>query len=243
MSTVYNNFDWSKLNRKDIFDHFYLLKDKIVEKELSQTSIYRIYKNHARKLGPVISKKIKSFNVDHGYIYIGGTYYPDKDEECQPSIELGFYFNPWDDKIRYSHKRFRRAGIILADTILHEIVHMRQYRRRNFSSRPNYISNASTEQKKTDQSYMGNYDEIDAYGFNIACELHSHFNTNISEITKYLNQTNKNAKKSFTWKWYLKTFDYDHNHPVIRKLKTKIIKYIPSAKLGKPYKNNSYLWY
>jgi hypothetical protein len=41
---------------------------------------------------------------------------------------------------------------------------------------------------------------------------------------------------------YLDTFDHDHDHKVIRKLKKKVVNYIPNAiELGKPYKTSDWL--
>ena len=40
---------------------------------------------------------------------------------------------------------------------------------------------------------------------------------------------------------YLETFDHDHRHRVIKKLKKKIMYYLPYTTLGKPYKTSDWL--
>jgi len=236
-------FDWGSLTRQTIVDHFQKLKPRIVGKALTPQRIQRVFLRHAQKLAPVTISRRQSMETDHGYIYIGGQYDFDYDEQGQIPISLVFQYHPFDDCITLDNKKFNRSCILIADTLLHEIVHMRQYRHRNFSTRPNYRSSATSEKKKNDQAYLGNYDELDAYSFNIACELYKHFKDDSKLVYRYLNSSSAYNKKSSTYKWYMRTFDYDHNHPIIKKLKTKIIKYLPMAKLGKPYKNSDWIWY
>jgi hypothetical protein len=40
---------------------------------------------------------------------------------------------------------------------------------------------------------------------------------------------------------YLRYFDNDHKHPVIRRLKRKITHYLPYAELGRPFKTADHL--
>lgn len=238
-----HRFDWSSLTRQQIFNHFMQLAPKIVDKELTPIRIQKIFLTHAQKLAPITISRHQSMETDHQYVYIGGQYDSDYDSQSQIPIALIFQYHPFDDLISISFKKFKRSCMLIADTILHEIIHMRQYRRRDFASRPDYKSTATSERKRNEQGYMGNYDEIDAYSFNVACELYHHFKTDNKSVYRYLDSSNKHNKKSPIYKWYLKTFDYDHNHPVIKKLKTKVIKYLPMAALGKPYKNNDWIWY
>ena len=131
----------------------------------------------------------------------------------------------------------------IADTIMHEVIHMRQYRRRNFKDIPGYYSTASLAKKRNEQVYLGHDDEIDAYSFNIACQLLDRFSGNRKEIANYLNKDfgDKRLKKD-GFKMYMDTFDHDHGHRVIRKLKKKVINYLPNAEeLGKPYKTSDWL--
>lgn len=238
-----HNFDWSTLTTASIYEHFYQLGPKLIDQELKSKAVYNLFKKQALKLVPVVVTRTNSMNVDHGYVYMGGCYSAEYDEQGQPAIELAIHFHPFDEYICYTKTKFRRSCMLIADILLHEIIHMRQHRRRNFNRRPDYRSSARSEKQKQEQSYLGNSDEIDAYSFNIACELYRKFKQDSTGIHNYLNSSNKNSKCSSTWKWYMRTFDYDHNHPVIKKLKTKVVKYLPHAALGKPYKNSDYIWY
>ena len=120
---------------------------------------------------------------------------------------------------------------------------MRQYRRHGFKSLHNYNSTASSSNVRAEQGYLGCTDEIDAYGFNIACELLEKYNWNQKLVIKHLSINLKgDRKKGGGWKMYLKAFEHDHNHEIIKRLKKKIIRYLPRAMAGKPFKSRDWIW-
>ena len=130
----------------------------------------------------------------------------------------------------------------IADTLLHEIIHMRQFRRRNFKQLPDYASNAEKSELREEQEYLGCSDEIDAYGFNIACELMNKFGKNNIQVVNYLNENQKSKKRRpNSWRMYLKAFEHDHNHPIIQRVKKKVVRYLPAAEVGKPYRNKDWI--
>jgi hypothetical protein len=119
---------------------------------------------------------------------------------------------------------------------------MRQFRRRKFKFLPDYASNAEKTEQRNEQIYLGSSDEIDAYGFNIACELTEKFKGDQTRIINYLAKNQKNQKQKFnSWRMYQKAFNYDHSHPIIKKLKKKVVRYLPHALIGKPYKNKDWI--
>ena len=131
--------------------------------------------------------------------------------------------------------------MLFADTVLHEMIHMRQYRRRDHKWSAEYVSTAARKKQREDQRYLGSLDEIDAYGFNIACELVSRFDDPAVAV-KYLDEQQRNQRKKFTsWRMYLQAFGHDHSHPVIVRLKKTITRYIPHATQGRPYTNKHWL--
>ena len=120
---------------------------------------------------------------------------------------------------------------------------MRQYRRRGFKSLPNYESTAARSKIREEQSYLGCADEIDAYGFNIACELLDKFKGDNKAVIKYLNTRQRNSSARNCWITYLKAFKYDHGHEIIKRLKKKVIRYLPRAEAGKPFKSCDWICY
>ena len=75
------------------------------------------------------------------------------------------------------------------------------------------------------------------------CESHAPHHANVLlEIMKYLNQDLSDDRlKRNSYKDYLNAVDHNHNHTVIKKLKKKIIHYLPYAEIGKPYKTSDWL--
>lgn len=234
---IYDN--WSTINRHSIIEHTMTISGMLVNRTLPVNEFHTILTNHIKKLLPVRVRKIKNIKVFKNQVWVGGLYHADYDEKNQKCIELIINYSP-TDTICISKKQMNGICYIVADTVMHELIHMRQYRRRNFRQ-SSYIGNVKFN---PEQKYLGCPDEIDAYSFNIACELHDKFNGNKNQINKYLSTDQKSKQESFNnWIMYLKTFQYDRSHPILKKVKSKVIKYLPQAKLGKPYNTKNWLYY
>lgn len=237
-------FDWSSLTRSGLSSMLLSVSDKVVGIQHTPKSLHRILSNHVKKHLPIKVAKSNNPKVNFGYVYVGGAYYSDLDKEQQKCIEIAFNYNPFDEFITISKRRLSQMSMVFADTILHEIIHMRQYRRRKFKYLPDYDSTAKKIEKRDMQSYLGCSDEIDTYGFNIACELHSRFKGNRKSIIKHLSVNQKYVRgKEDCWKMYLKAFDHDHNHKIIQRVKKKVIRYLPRAEEGKPFKSSDWICY
>lgn len=237
-----SKFNWSILDRSNLIDYFYSLYPEICDQPLSVDKLHSKISKHIKKQIPVRISKKRDVKVDDGWIWVGGTYYSDWDKEKRLCIDLCLVYNLFQEKIILSKRRYERMCFSLADTLLHEIMHMRQYRRRKFKDLPDYASTASREEKRQEQEYLGNSDEIDAYSFNIACELVDKFKGNPKQVFNYLNENQKGKNRRHNcWRMYLKAFDHDHNHPIVQRVKKKVIRYIPHAILGKPYRNSDWI--
>lgn len=235
-------YDWSILDREGLAEYFWQVYPELTEKEIHISKVHSILSKHIKKYIPIkVTKKIDP-DVEFDWIYVGGTYYADLDKEKQRSIEIIFAYNKFQNKIKLSKRRFRRTCYLIADTLLHEIMHMRQYRRRKFKDLPDYASTAEKSEQRQEQRYLGNSDEIDAYSFNIACELMNKFNNNRRKVWNYLNENQKGLRRRHnSWRMYLKAFDFNHEHPIIKRAKRKVVRYLPQAEIGKPYRNKDWL--
>lgn len=237
-------FDWFELNRSSLYDMLFSIKDRVVGQPLTVDQIHRKFSNRIKKFLPVRIKKNVDLKITPGWIWVGGAYYSSYDEDFKKSIEVNFGYNPNEKKLVLTSKRFSNLCRGFADVMLHEIIHMRQHRRRNWRVLPAFPSTASRTKIREEQEYLGCRDEIDAYSFNIACELHDKFNGNQNKIIKHLNRQPKTLTTvKDTYSLYLKVFGYDHNHLVIKHLKKKIVSYLPQAVVGKPYRNSEWINY
>ena len=235
-------FNWSSLDRQSLADIFQPAYTEIVNKKLKPEQLYRLLAKQVKNALPVrVHKKIDA-SVEHGLVYIGGCYYSDRDKSREICIEINFCYNPFDEFIVIDRARFKRMCYVLADVVLHEIIHMRQYRRRKFKEIPDYDSNAEMDELRIEQSYYGCTDEIDAYSFNIACELLDRFKGDVNKVTEYIGKKHRRGHlKSHSLRSYLKVFNYDHDHPIIKRLRKRVVRYLPHAVQGKPYRNKDWI--
>lgn len=237
-----SKFDWSSLDRSILYSYMYEARKHIVGKALTIDQIHRILSNQAKKYLPIKTKMIRTAEQEHGIIYIGGCYYGDDDKHKQSRfIEVCFSYFVWDHYLTITDYRWRRICSVFADTMLHEIIHMKQYRSRRFKEIPGYESTAHLVSQRKDQNYYGHPDEIGAYAFNIACELYDRFGTNYQASKRYLNTSHTLKHKASSYLRYFKTFECNHQHAVIKRLKKKVIHYLPYAEIGKPFKTSEYL--
>jgi hypothetical protein len=237
-----SEFDWSLLNRQGLTKLLWMVREEIIDKPLTSTKIHAILANHIRKHLPVRVVKKTDSKVDFGWIYVGGCYYSDYDEDFKKSIEIVFVYNPFEEKLCLNKSRFQRICRTFSDVVLHELIHMRQYRRREFKILPDYESNAERTEQRQEQSYLGCTDEIDAYSFNIACELIDRFGLDYTAIVNYVGAKHwKGRLKSNSLRMYLKAFDYNHDHRIIKRLKKRVIRYLPNAELGRPYRTSEWI--
>lgn len=242
MGTARSKFNWSILDRTGLIEYFWSLYPEICDIELPPEKIHTKLVKHIKAQLPVKVIKQRNPKVDDHWIWVGGTYFSEWDREKKQCIELILVYNLFQETMVLTKRRYRRVCYTLADTLLHEIMHMRQYRRRKFKELPDYASSASREEKRQEQEYLGHSDEIDAYSFNIACELMDKFDNDTTKVINYLNENQKGkTRRHNCWRMYLKAFDHDHNHPIIHRVKKKVIRYLPHALNGKPYRNKDWI--
>lgn len=242
MSTLKVKFNWSVLDRETIASFIQPLATDLVNADLTIAQFHSKLTNHLKKLAPIRFRKTLNYQVKLNQIWIGGTYYSDWDQEKKKAIELVLVYPLFEERICINKQRFKGMCYTIADTLLHELIHMRQYRRRKFKVIPDYASTADKSQRREEQSYLGCSDEIDAYGFNIACELLEKFKGNSHCVIEYLSENQKGTQRRHnSWRMYLKAFQHDHNHPIVQRLKRKIVRYLPQAQSGKPYRNKDWI--
>lgn len=234
-------FNWSLLDRNNLYAIMLKGGKSLVGKRIPVADFHKTLSKYIKSKLPIKVRLDCSNEVKSNWVYIGGTYYADLDVSGRKQIELVFSYNPKDEYIKITYERWRRMALLMADTILHEIIHMRQYRTRNFKSIPGYLSTAHSGTQRRDQEYYGHPDEIGAYAFNIACDISDRFNGYMPDIKHYLEHGPDKRTKKGSYYEYLKAFNFDHNHKIIKRLKKKVASYLPYTQIGKPFKTSDYL--
>jgi hypothetical protein len=237
-------FNWSLLDRNTLYSMLYELKSEIVDRRLPIGEITSLISKHIKGHLPVKVRSHRHKPVKKGEVWIGGAYYSDLDKTGKKrfmEVELAF---PTDVRtMKTSAYRWERICTLFADTILHEIIHVRQYRARNFKAIPGYESTAYYAKDRAWQQYYGDRDEMGAHSFNVAQDMIDKFEFDPKSIKEYLDSPVPKRVRPNGWGRFMKSFGYDHNHPKVIQMKRKIMTQLENAYYGKPFKTTNHLTY
>jgi hypothetical protein len=237
--------NWSLLDRNNLYSMLYTAGRDVVGKKLEIKELQKILSTHIKSHLPVrVVKRQNDSKQQRGCVYLGGTYYADYDADMKSRfIEVVMSYHPLDKEIKITEYRWNRLCQLFSDTILHEVIHMRQYRSRNFKSIPGYESTAHYHKQRIDQEYYGHRDEMGAFSFNIACELLDRFGYDSAAIKRYLDSMQSKRHKKSSYHKFLSAFDWSHDHVKVRQMKKKILKQLEYAAIGRPFKTGTHLTY
>ena len=236
-------FNWSLLTRDVLFSMLNSIQGKVVGKRLSVDDLHKTMSKHIKEHLPVKVRFERSPKNDKGYVYVGGAYYSLNDQNQGKHIEILFSYNSEQKYFTLSRHRWVRICWLFADTMLHEIIHCRQYRSRNFKAIPGYESTAYYARDRKEQEYYGDRDEMGAFAFNIACDLIDRFGDDLDSAAKYLDSNQYRRHKRTCFYKYMAAFNHNHDHPIIKRIKKKSIGQLTNAQIGKPFRTSNYLTY
>ena len=237
-------FNWSELDRNMLYSMLYELKSKIVDKRLPIAEIISVVSKHVKSHLPIKVTSSRFKPVKPGEVWIGGAYHSYLDNLGNKRfIEVELVFPTAADTMKTSLYRWERICRLFADTVLHEIIHTRQYRARNFKDIPGYESTAYYAKDRREQEYYGHRDEMGAHSFNLAQELIDKFGVDPTAIGTYLDSPVPKRVRPHSWGRFMKAFGYDHSHPKVVQMKRKIMTQLENAYSGKPFKTTNHLTY
>jgi hypothetical protein len=239
------NFNWSQLDRNNLYGMLYGAGRDIVGQTLPVGLLQKKLSSHIKSHLPVKVVKVhRDTKHNPKLVYMGGTYYSDRDQAGNSRfMEIVLSYHPEAEQIKMTEYRWARLCSLFADTILHEMIHMRQYRSRNFKCIPGYESTAHYHKQRQDQEYYGHRDEMGAFSFNIACEMLDRFGYDPVEIRKYMNSMRAKRHKNTSYCKFLNAFDWNHDHARVCQMKQKILKQLEYAVIGRPFKTTTHLTY
>ena len=168
--------------------------------------------------------------LDVGELSIGAHYDPESDEEGDDAIFINILFSE-DGPAEFTWGKESKKYFLykLKDTLKHEVLHMTQYRNRDF-----HPGSEGSDNRDLNYEYMSRPDEIEAYAMNIGDE----FIRNVGKdgAIDLLRMAKKTAQfKNELGQFlspdllaYFALFNFDSNNPVIKRLIKKIYQYIQS---------------
>jgi hypothetical protein len=227
-----------------LYSMLYELKPKIVDKRLPIAEINSMVSKHIKAHLPIKVTSSRFKPVKPGEVWIGGAYHSYLDNLGNKRfIEVELVFPTTADTMKTSLYRWERMCRLFADTVLHEIIHTRQYRARNFKDIPGYESTAYYAKDRREQEYYGHRDEMGAHSFNLAQDMIDKFGFDTRAIKNYLDSPVPKRVRPNGWGRFMKAFEYDHAHPKVCQMKRKILSQLEYAYAGKPFKTTNHLTY
>jgi hypothetical protein len=237
-------FNWSLLDRNTLYSILYELKPEIVDRRLPIGEITRLMSKHIKSRLPLKVTSNRHKPVKSGEIWIGGAYHSYFDVAGNKRfIEIELAFPTTANTMKTSLYRWERICKLFADTVLHEIIHTRQYRARHFKDIPGYESTAYYAKDRAWQQYYGDRDEMGAHSFNLAQDMIDKFGFDPKAIREYLDGPVPKRVRPNGWGRFMKSFEYDHDHPKVHQMKHKILTQLENAYNGKPFKTTNHLTY
>lgn len=197
------------------------LTPKLIAKKLKQTL-------RPLGVGEVALDYIDSVQLND--MNLNAAYDPWDDEEEMDPYSIELLFNPKNkNKIQFDQDTLEEIKYRLIDALEHEMIHSLQYQRRDFKQQRDYRS------KDREQKYLGNQDEIEAFAKNISSELLRHADKEQAvDMLRSVNSTTELRDKlgnllSPNLVGYLRAWDFNTRHPVIKKLLKKVYNYIQNS--------------
>ena len=206
--------------REQVRDICQDLKDKVVDRVfLIDDLVYFIGKFISRKFRVTVLHA-QAWEVELTELNINAFYDPEKDELEKPSIELVLVTNPNDKHLILDEELWNLFVNRLADSLAHELIHMRQARARSFI----FVEHRAYRGMEVDENltYLSDLDEIDAYAFNIATELREH----LDPLSKLKNPAAVSVNDSINLWAYMQAFSKDMKTPPIKRLLKKVYKHL-----------------
>lgn len=162
----------------------------------------------------------QAWEVEPTELNLNAFYDQDRDDRHKISIELVLVTNPHDKHLILDRMGWNLFVNRLADTLAHELIHMRQARARDFLE----IEHHARRNRKLDENlmYLSDPDEIDAYAYNIATELKEHGDP----IQKLQNPKAITVVDSINLWAYINAFAQNLSDPSLKRLLKKVYKLV-----------------
>ena len=210
--------------RKEVLDILEDIKPKIVNQFLSVDELVQDLGVFIGQRFNIDVKHAEPGQVDQNDIELNGYYDGGLDEVGDTAIEVYLITNPMQDVIIIDAEQFEIIARKIADTLSHEVIHMSQFRARDFLEveRIEY-SDIEEDEEEDERGYLSSPDEINAYAYNIANELLE--KNALPVVLQKLNRLKDISIEDSLNLWaYVNAFEKNTNHPVLKRLIKKVYK-------------------
>lgn len=210
--------------RKEVLEILEDIKPNIVNQFFSVDEIVQDLGVFIGQRFNIDVKHAEAAQVDQNDIELNGYYDGGLDEVGDTAIEVYLITNPMQDVMIIDDEQFNIIARKIADTLSHEVIHMSQFRARDFLEveRIEYTE-LEDDDEEDERGYLSSPDEINAYAYNIANELLE--KNDLPAIMKKLNRLKDISIEDSLNLWaYVNAFEKNTDHPVLRRLIKKVYK-------------------
>ena len=209
--------------RKEILEILKDLEPKIVNQFYTIDELIQEYGYFIGSRFNVDVKHAEATQIEHNDIDVNGFYDGGLDEGEETPIEIYLVTNPLQDIMIIDEEQFLSIGRRIADTLSHEVIHMRQYRARDFLEVETVQYKDMETEEEENKWYLSSPDEINAYAYNIANELLER--NDLQTVKEILVKVKEVKIQDSVNLWaYVTTFEKDVNHPVMKRLIKRVYK-------------------
>jgi hypothetical protein len=210
--------------RKDVLEILEDIKPHIVDRFFSVDELVQDLGMFIGQRFNIDVKHAEASQVDQNDIELNGYYDGGLDEAGDVPIEVYLITNPMQDVMIIDNSQFNLIARKIADTISHEVIHMSQFRARDFLEveRIEY-TDVDEDYEEDERWYLSSPDEINAYAYNIANELLDKHDLPV--VMEKLNKIKEISIEDSINLWsYVNAFEKNTSHPVMRRLIKKVYK-------------------
>ena len=214
----------------DSFTTFLASGEPISRKDIAKQLHNTLKRYGVAEVGVEVSDKVES-----GDMNMNAAYDPFDDEDELDPFYIDLIFSEKDKTLEFTPDGVKNIKDRIIDALEHEMIHMKQYRSRNFVKQRKYKTKSTEPDVKRAKEYLGNDDEIEAFAKNISSELlrakgkdgamdllrNANSSSGLKDEMGYLLSPNLLG--------YLAMWGFNTQHPVIKKLLKKIFFYIQNA--------------
>lgn len=213
--------EFSVPTRNDLLPIIHEISPEIVDTVIGTYELILKLGTHLGKRFRVHVSHVENPLIVRNELDANGVYDQEDDERGKISISLYLITNPFNQTLLWDQETFDRVAKRIADCLIHELTHLHQARSREFLNVSAHHTGQETDEEEA-QSYLSEFDEIDAYAHNIAEEL---LELEIGDVHECLEHPSKVKLETSPNLWgYINTFNKDMLNPVIKRLLKKIYK-------------------
>jgi hypothetical protein len=210
-------------SRKEVLEIFEDLRHDVINQFHSVDDLMQLNGGFIGKRFNVDVKHAEATQVDQNDIELQGFYDGGLDEVGDIPIEIYLVTNPMQDVMIIDRETFESITRKISDTLSHEVIHMQQYRARDFLEVDRIIYVEDEDEEEENRCYLSSPDEINAYAYNIANELLDRHD--LPAIKEKLEKLTEIKIEDSVNLWaYVQAFSKDSDHPVLKRLVKKVYK-------------------